>query len=185
MDYKKNIFCLEGDWETDLRNKFSIQSALHFLDVNLGIHSIYKTCGTYIEFETRVKQLCKAPKRYKDYSIFYFAFHGEESGIHINGDLITLDEIMENFEGKFTNRIVHFGSCKTLLDKKNAMQFLKKTGAKAVSGFSKNVDFIPATAFDILYFEKAQNYIRMKALKDNIFKKYKGFCNDLGFQFYH
>jgi len=72
----KYIFCLEGDWTDDLRKKESIINALKFLDVNYGIKYIHRNCSTYSEFEYRLNEYKKAI--YKNYSICYLAFHGEE-----------------------------------------------------------------------------------------------------------
>jgi hypothetical protein len=184
-DYKKYIFCLEGDWNNDLRNKSSVQNALNLLEVNNNIDTIYKTCNTYTEFKTRLIQLCKAPKRYEKYSIIYLAFHGVENGLVINGDIIPLEKIAQDFEGKFKNKIIHFGSCSTIdIDEQDLEFFLNKTNALAVSGYKEDIDFISSTVFDILYFEMCQSYKNIFAINRNMFKNYKNLCDKLGFKIY-
>ena len=73
-NFSKHVFCLEGDWEQDLRDKSSITAALDFLHSNCGIKYIHKNCGTKENLKYYLS-LWKQ-KRYRDYSICYLAFHG-------------------------------------------------------------------------------------------------------------
>ena len=55
------------------------------------------------------------------------------------------------------NRIVHFASCSTLdVGKDDVGLFLRETGASAVSGYSKEVDWVEAATFDVLYLKQLQ-----------------------------
>lgn len=184
--YDKNIFCLEGDWETDLRKKSSVQSALQLLEANLEINTIYKTCSTYEEFCNRLHILTSDNRIYAKYSIIYLAFHGRKNKIQIGEKDYSLDHIGNEFTGLLDNKIVHFGSCKTLfIEEKKAKEFLNKTGALALSGYAKNIDFISSTVFDILYFEMCQNYLEIEAIERNMLKNYKELCEVLEFKIYY
>lgn len=184
--YDKNIFCLEGDWEADLRKKSSVQSALQLLEANLEIDTIYKSCSTYEEFCGRLRTLTSDKRIYGKYSIIYLAFHGRKNKIQIGEEDYSLDEIGKEFEDSLDNKIVHFGSCKTLfIEEKKAMQFLERTGALAISGYAKNIDFISSTVFDVLYFEMCQNYVEIEAIKRNMLKNYKELCEALDFKIYY
>src|SRR6186997_2566481 len=68
----KNVFCLEGDWEKDLRDKSSVSAALDFLHSNCGIEYIHKNCGTVDNMKYYLS-LWKQ-KRYQNYTIAYLAF---------------------------------------------------------------------------------------------------------------
>lgn len=113
-------------------------------------------------------------------------FHGLKNGIEINGDFITLEQIADEFKGKFENKIIHFGSCNTFNIPENQIrEFMKKTGAIGVSGYQKEIDFISSTVVDILYFEMCQNYKTMLAIERNMFKNYKELCEVLKFKMYY
>ena len=46
----KGVFCLEGQWEADLRKATSVRAMLELLRDNCGIDSIYRDCATQEEF---------------------------------------------------------------------------------------------------------------------------------------
>lgn len=185
--YEKYIYCLEGDWDNNLRKKSSVESALNLLEVNLEIETIYKTCSTKEEFYNRLHQLLKAPKRYEKYQIIYLAFHGFENGIKIgNGLEISLSELADEFEGLLKDKIIHFGSCSTLdIYEDEIINFIKRTKALGVSGYKNDIDFIPSTALDILYFELCQNYVDLRAIDQNMKLHYHDLCKKMQFKIYY
>ena len=66
-----------------------------------------------------------------------------------------------------------------------AKEFLQKTGALAISGYAKNIDFISSTVFDVLYFEMCQNYVELEAIEINMLKNYEELCQALDFKMYY
>ncbi|HVA99475.1 MAG TPA: DUF6642 family protein [Bacteroidia bacterium] len=156
-NYKKDIFCLEGDWQKDLRDKSSINAALTFLQQNFNIRHIYKQCGTRENLEYYLS-LWKQ-KKYAAYSICYFAFHGEPESIKVGKEFVTLDELGDMLADSCKDKIIHFGSCKTLdTNRKNIIRFLERTGALCVCGFETDIDFLESSVFDMLLIEKFQKY---------------------------
>src|ERR1043165_9820558 len=92
-NFNKHVFCLEGDWDKDLRNKSSVTAALDFLQANCGIRYIHKNCGTkenFVYYLSMWKQ-----RRYKDYSIAYLAFHGHPEQIQVGKEYLNLEELAE------------------------------------------------------------------------------------------
>jgi hypothetical protein len=113
------------------------------------------------------------------------AFHGIKNQIFIGDEAYSLEKIAATFEGRLEDKMIHFGSCKTLsIDEDQAKYFLEVTGAKAISGYGKNVDFISSTVVDILFFEVCQKYERIHYIKQNMNKHYSELCSDLDFKFY-
>ncbi|MEL1247680.1 DUF6642 family protein [Flavobacterium helocola] len=185
--YEKHIFCLEGDWNDNLKVKSSILPALELLQINANVESVYKTCSTKTEFFARIHQLLSNKTKYGKYQIIYLAFHGFSGGIQIsNDDEITLEEFAEEFEGKLENKMIHFGSCSTLKIHQNEItKFLRKTNALAISGYQKSIDFISSTVVDILFFELCQNFKSIKAIENNMYANYKQLCEQLEFKIYY
>jgi len=55
-------------------------------------------------------------------------------------------------ERKCEKRIIHFGSCSVLkYDKDKIRDFMDKTGAAVVTGYTKDVDWIESAAFEMTY----------------------------------
>ena len=162
---KKRIFCLEGDWENDLRKKSSIKGVLDFLENVKKVEYIHRNCSTKEEFISRLNQF----KKYKTYNILYLAFHGSSNELYLNEkESISIDEIEEQLEGKLLDKIIYFGSCETLkINEERLARFVKITKANCLVGFTKKVDFIEGTALDLMFFDKAQYYLKSKYLKNN------------------
>ncbi|MBN1417113.1 MAG: hypothetical protein JW973_18600 [Bacteroidales bacterium] len=180
-EYHKDIFCLEGDWEKDLRIKMSIRSTLDYLNDCFSIKSIHRNCSVREQF---IKYLKEYPfKKYYKYSILYLAFHGDPNTILFGKDLITLDEIAEICENRLSNKIVHFGSCSALnLDKRLLKNFIRKTNALCISGYNKKVDFNQSTVLDILYLEMWQSNKDVRSVERKMNTEYKGLIKRLGFR---
>ena len=105
------IMCLEGEWSADIRSEESVKPLLQTLQRRGEIKYIYRRCGTKSEFEYYLR----LKKYYRDYRIVYLSFHGARGKLKLSPDeVITLAEIADIAHGAFKNKIVYFGSCKTL-----------------------------------------------------------------------
>jgi hypothetical protein len=180
-DFAKHVFCLEGDWESDLRKKSSVGAALEFLRTNCNINYIHKNCGTkenLIYYLSMWKQ-----RRYKDYSICYLAFHGFPDVIEIGTEHLALPELAEILNGSCVNKIIHFGSCNTLdIEEKKIRQFLETTQALCVCGFKTDIDFLESSVFDMLLMQKFQEYKDIRAVDRDLKKNYRKLISKLEFK---
>jgi hypothetical protein len=152
----KNIFCLEGLWNEDLKNQSSMLPAIDLLSKRIGIKSIHRDCATTNELDYYLGRW--SLKKYDDYPILYLAFHGEKNSISLTKvETLDLDYIAGVLRGKCKGRIVIFGSCSTLaLDVRHLKRFLKTTGALAIGGYKTDVDWMLSAANDLLLFEALQ-----------------------------
>ena len=184
-----NIFCIEGDWEEDLRKKTSILSGLEMLSSISQMDFVYRTCASESELIYRLQDYIKKSKAkssiYHKYDVLYLATHGLKGNLMFDKEVNILQFFQQNNHFKrhsFGNKIIHFGSCSTLKMKEEELDELKKyTGAKIISGFNKNINFLESTLFEVLYFNLCNEYERAGNLRNHLFKKYSGFCDDLGF----
>lgn len=174
---EKNIFCIEGSWVNDHRSKTSVKLALDFLECIEGIKPIVKQCQN----KETLKELLEdcTLSKYKKYNIIYLAFHGTSENIFVGkrNKTVNLDEIAEMIGDKANGKIIHFGCCSTLdTTGWKLRSFLNKTGALAISGYNKDIDFTKSTAFDLMYFQqchKTTNIIKIE-------KEMKAYHNKLG-----
>ena len=152
----KGIYCLEGIWDEDLREKSSVRHILDLLESNKDIEYIYHDCATQEEIEYFTQKWTQ--KKYCKYPILYLAFHGEKNKLLLgNKKTYSLDTLADLLTGKCSNSIIIFGSCSTLALRKNYLtKFLYKTGALAICGYQKDVDWLPSTAFEMLILSQMQ-----------------------------
>lgn len=154
----RGIFCLEGDWWNDLNHSASVKPVLELLcQVEKALCFIYRDVGTVAEFDHYLNKWSQQSRA--KYPILYLAFHGNAEGLSI-GDArrrdarVTLDALAEKLKGKCKGKLIHLGSCSTLdLDERHIQRFLQTTGATAIAGFRSDVEWLKASAFDMLFFE--------------------------------
>ncbi|MEW6467781.1 MAG: DUF6642 family protein [Bacteroidota bacterium] len=183
-EYQKNVFCLEGDWAADLSDRSSIKAALNFMSHNFGVQYIYKQCGTKDNLQYYLDRWKN--KKYKSYSICYFAFHGQPGKLEVGKDLVTMEELAKMLGGACKNKIIHFGTCKVLYtEKKRIDEFLRETGALCVSGFQADVDFLESSLFDMILIDMYQQYLNMGKVEAAIKKNYRSLAHRLKFKLFH
>jgi hypothetical protein len=180
---KKHIYCLEGDWEHDLRKKQSIRAMLHLLEDALEIRHVHRHCGTKEELEYRLKQY--KTTRYAKYSICYLAFHGEPDFIFLGKNKkVSLTELAEILSDSCKDKIIHFGSCSTLnTNGKNIKRFLRQTQALCVTGYKSDVDFMESTVFDAFLFQTFQSYRKITCVARDMRDNYGELARRLDFRF--
>jgi len=155
---KKGIYCIEGLWEKDVRDKSTVLPILELLEKRGICNHVYHTSATKEEFEFFLNKW-KTKKINSDYPILYLAFHGEIGAICINNkEKYTLEDISQILENSCTGKVLYFGSCSTFnIHKSKINALLKKTDAIAAIGYKSDIDWIKSTACDMFVFEALQN----------------------------
>jgi len=150
----KGVFCLEGDWDKDLRYRATVGPVLELLDRSgfPSVPHIRRDIGTLAEFEYYLGKWTQ--RRYAAYPILYLGFHGGP-GILKVGDQrsgpVTLAWLEEQLGGACKGRVIHFGSCGTLATHGNRLRsFLQRTGALAICGYKQDVDWMLSAAFELI-----------------------------------
>src|SRR5437016_2646850 len=89
----KGVFCVEGQWDSDLRDSSTVRPILELLRTSSNIGFIYRTCSTQEEFAFCLR---KWPQHmYDAFPILYIAAHGTPSSIHLGDYTCDLDVIAE------------------------------------------------------------------------------------------
>ncbi len=108
---------------------------------------------------------------------------GQPESIQVGREFVTLDELGDMLHDSCQNKIIHFGSCKTLsTDTKRIEKFLDDTGALCVCGFETEINFVESSAFDMVLIEMFQQYKDIAMLDKNIRKNYRSFVKRLQFK---
>ncbi len=182
--YRKHVFCLECDWDKDLRNKSSILAALDFMQTNCFVKYIHRACGTKNNLFYYLNQW--SLKKYKDYSICYLAFHGQPGYLQVGKEEVTLEEIAERLEGKCNDKIIHLGSCLVLdVDPDRIKEFITKTKALCVCGFQTEIDFLESSVLDMLVIDLLQEYKDVKKVERELKKNYGKILKRLNFKIFY
>jgi hypothetical protein len=183
----KKLFCIESDWDSQPQRE---KSMLPLLECIRGVYPefeyIYRTANTKEELEYCLKKFKSIRRQSNDFYTIVFCGHGRTGkfalGDEKNGSELTLKALAEICQsvGKklFLNQHVHFDSCSILkTSESNLNLFTEMTGAEAVTGFSKKVDFIDSYALEMVLFETLLNSNNvMKALKKFEKKHQTGLC---------
>lgn len=186
---RRGIFCLEGTWEEDLRDRSSVLPTLQLVEA-LGLSSfIHRRVGTREQLFHYLDR-ARAKTRYAHFEVLHLAFHGERGCLLPNQrEEVSLDELAEaiaEITARRSVEIVYFGSCSTMAVGEDALEeFLRASGVRHVAGYTKAVDWIQAAGFELMVLEAlvdfsrvgdALNYLQRGAVGD--------FGESLGFRRY-
>jgi hypothetical protein len=151
------VFCLEGEWETDLRRRDSVLPILELLERLGEIKWIHRDVATVGEAERYLKRWSQ--RRYDDYMVLYLATHGEK-GTLLWGtrESMTLSQLAKILGDSATDCWVYLASCLTLFNESEIQQFVAQTGVEAVLGYRRAVDWIESAAFDVILLSEMANF---------------------------
>lgn len=145
------IFCLEGEWETDLTDRRSVLPLLDMLE-RLGVAPyIHRDFGTEDEL---ARYLRIWGNGYRDFPVLYLASHGDRGVVACGDGDIDLPTIASLIGRGAAGRTVYFGSCLTAYYAEDLKAFVGQTHAAAVVGYRKTVDWLESSAFDLLLLER-------------------------------
>lgn len=185
----KGIICIETEWEVTTRGNrryMDTNSMLRFLHEVHKIPFIYRRVATERELAYYLKEFGKVEYQ-KKYSILYFSFHGDTHTIRLEGDNkdISLSELSQYGNDVFTDRLVHFSSCKTMLKSESIVnKFKQETGAKLVSGYTKKVDTMLSCIHDLSLFDTFLSYKQVPTIRKRMETVYGGLSQKLGFKIF-
>ena len=119
---------------------------------------IHHSCATVPELKFFLERW-KSKSVQDKYPILYFGFHGKKECICLAGkNTFTLDELGDSLENGAKGKVLFFASCDTLnIDERKIKKVLDKTGAIAMLGYKIDVDWLKATAFELLVLDALQS----------------------------
>jgi hypothetical protein len=182
---RPGIFCVEGGWSPKLTNRDSVLPLLHFVRgmerIDGLVHRYVDTVDGLIEVVKRWGQ-----NQYAHLSLGYFGFHGEPGQVRLGRKSVSLDQLGDVLEGCCRGRVVYFGSCGVMADDTRAAErFMRKTGARAVAGYRKDVDWFESAAFDLLLLDALTHYQRLPYAERWLMNEHGQLAGKLGFTMLH
>ncbi|MEU4455265.1 hypothetical protein AB0F44_28305 [Nocardioides sp. NPDC023903] len=172
------IFCLEGEWDSDLRKRTSVLPVLELLERLRAIKVIHRKVATTGEVEHYLDLWGQA--RYDDYLVLYLAAHGEKGLLNWSkGNDTSLNDLAEVLGDSARNCYIHLGSCLTPFNENDARTFVEKTGVRALLGYRTEVGWIESAAFETLLLPMLAEYAPTKKTAKTFFKSMMGLQSDL------
>lgn len=180
-----SLFCLESVPDIETFSNSDLFPMLEQLTLQFGITNVYQNCDSIENFESSLENLLYSDKQFKDYEVIYLSFKGSNNKIEIGNYIYSFEEIAEMFQGKLTDKILHFSNTMNLeLDEETAQYFIAVTGAKAVSGYIKSTALI-STKLDFHYLGLYHEFDNLFELVENLFEKHNALCQFMGFRLYY
>lgn len=154
---KKGIYCLEGLWDNNVKNKSTVLPILELLEKRGICNYVYHSCATTNELEFLLTKW-KTKSINSKFPILYLAFHGRKDQIYItHKNTYSLKKLGEVLNDSAAGKVIFFASCETLnIDERKIQSFLKQTNAIAAIGYKQEVDWMISTAFELLVLDALQ-----------------------------
>lgn len=158
MRMKKGIYCLEGMWSSSVKDKSTIQPILELMEKKGVCEHLYRSSATREELAFFLSKW-KVKTVQNKFPIIYFGFHGQKGCICLAGKhVFTLNELADLLEDRARGKVFFFASCETLnIDERRIKNLLERTGAIAAIGYKVQVDWMMATAFELLVLDALQS----------------------------
>ena len=150
-----NIICLEAEWEYSERNpnnRLSLNALpmLNWLKETYDCEVIYRKIRIKSDLKYYLDYFrTHEEEEFEKFDIIYFACHGEKKSLWIEGQTIPLTTISKWAKGFFEDKILHFGSCRTMSNRIDSKHFKKDCQALMVSGYQVSVDAMDSSIADI------------------------------------
>lgn len=161
---RDRIFCLEESVWSDrkgLGDQTSVLPTLELLE-RMGVVSefVHRHALGGTEFENYLSWR-QSDHRVRNYGTLYFAFHGTRKGLDVGDRQLSLDALAELI-GKLPNGVVHLGSCSVLrANVESAQRFLRATGARLLSGYERDVEWLDSAAVDTAWLGYVASHKRL------------------------
>ncbi|NMM85846.1 hypothetical protein B2J88_15970 [Rhodococcus sp. SRB_17] len=178
------VFCLEGEWDDTIESTLSIEPALRLLEARDDIRLVHRDVATKAELRYYLNRWLGT--RLRGYDFGYLGFHGSAEYLYIGDETLSLDELADMFDGRCGGKVLYFGSCSVLAAPDSVLtKFCRDTGARAVAGYTKDVDWIETAAFELLLVSKLVYSTNMKPAYTSLCKTYPDLTRRLGFRMAH
>ena len=163
MKAPAKLVCLETYWNEKLFQSFSVKGFFEAMAPLL--HPPLMIAHRFVESEEGLAYYTKRPggvmwrqRDLFDAPIYYLAFHGRPAAVTSTLGRISARRLCEAFEGYggYKN-LVYFAACSVLRGKQGerfAKDFLKKTGVRAVIGYTTSVDWMASLVADMLFLQR-------------------------------
>jgi hypothetical protein len=163
MKAPAKLVCLESYWNEKLFQSFSVKG---FFDAMAPLaHPPLMIAHRFVESEAGLAYYTKRPggvmwrqSELFDAPVYYLAFHGKPGTVIALNGSIGAQPLIEAFEGYGAYKnLVYFAACSVLRGRQGerfAKAFLKKTGVRAIIGYTTRVEWMASLVADMLFLHR-------------------------------
>lgn len=180
------VLCLEGEWGNSLTDGRSVLPVLELLQSTESANFVHRRISTTAEFCHQLEKWLVAVEGddLGSFTTLFIAAHGNEGILCFDegeDSEITLDELGEFMNGGARECYVYFGSCGTMSSSDDELQkFRVRSGARAVLGYTEEVDWLTTAAFEALLINEMANSRNGAQLFDRLRENYGSTVEKLG-----
>jgi hypothetical protein len=164
MKAPPKLVCLETYWNEKLFESFSVKPFLEALAPLVSpplrvAHRFVESAPGLAYYARRPEGVIWRQADLFDAPVYYLAFHGRPGTvISLTGD-IGAEPLIEAFAGygRGYRNLVYFAACSVLRGvqgERFAKAFLRKTGVRAVIGYTTRVDWMASLVADLLFLHR-------------------------------
>jgi hypothetical protein len=180
MSYRRrSIACMESFWDSRLSERLNVLPMLELLDKTETCKYVHLSCNTVAELDYNLRLVGR-----RRAGILYLSFHGSPGMIHVGKTKLRIADLAEMMGSRFRNWIIHLGSCSIFRKPTAVEQFAESTQAALITGYTREVAWLEATAFELLLFQQFAAYRSPRIICRNIYRKHWDFAEQLGFRTY-
>jgi hypothetical protein len=158
------VFCIEN-WSNDLRSPTTVRPLLDFLESSGTARCIHQRVSTPRELRHYLARFANL----ESYRVGYLALHGERGRVLVGSHELTLENLVAwatldqsdiqtdseldepEWVVDLTGKVLYLGSCATLhISHKRLAALQEQTGALAVCGYTKYVEWFASGGFDVM-----------------------------------
>ena len=180
MPKPPGVLCLEGDWEDSPASKMSVESALSLLEHHEYLRVRHRNVNTMAELDYHLSRWTMRP--YNDFPFLYLGFHGHEEAIYLGDEPVGLQQLKLKLADKCHGKVLFLASCSALDTAPDDLKkFCRDTKAEAIVGYTRDVDYIEAAAFEIMLFSELSKGASIPATHTAVARRYPDLSRHLGF----
>lgn len=180
---ERGVFCIESRGDGDP----SFEPSLRLLAEQLDFSILNAAVRRVVTRKDLTRQVAEWGNRedYK-YPVLWLTGHGSKGGFFVNDEagnrrveLRSLIEIAQDGEFDWSGALLHFSACSTLnAHDDECRDLFEKSGVEAISGFSKDIYWIPSLAFEMLYMQFLQQALAHSASDEGANEDILAECRD-------
>lgn len=157
------LVCLESYWDDELFDTLSVRGFLEALRPLLQpplqiAHRFIETAKGLAYYTKKPNGLLWNQPETFDAPVYYLAFHGAPGSVSSLLDIVGPDRLCNAFRDfGVADCLVYFGSCSVFRGRAGqrfARDFLDASGARAVLGYTEDVDWMVSMIADLLFLQR-------------------------------
>jgi hypothetical protein len=168
-----------------MTSRQSVEPLLEFMSYSGTIDYVHRNVATKDEFCYYLDRwFARGMSKYR---LGYLGFHGSRSTLHLSRKVtLTLDELGDLLKGRCKGRILYFGSCSTLaVPDDQLMDFCRRTGARGLIGYTKDVGFMETAGFEIIMLTEVVYSTNFRSVYTRLCREHPVLTRRLGLRMAH